>query len=277
VKQVVNHALTRTTGYQLTRTDTGRAAAKAAPRPRKRVNRLVEQPAFVLTSVRSGSTLLRVILNSHSEICAPHELHLRTLHVTINEEHGRESMKQLGLDESSLEYLLWDRVLHRELVASGKRIMVDKTPNIVFIWPRLREAWPNARYIYLLRHPAAIADSLYRIRKEPVLADVIARVAAYTRKIDQARAELPGVTVRYEELVKEPERVTAEICDYLGVKWERTMINYGSFDHGPFKPLIGDWSPKIQSGQIDTDIVLPSDDEIPEELRAACRSWGYLT
>src|SRR3954467_12084339 len=39
-------------------------------------DRLLEQPVFVLSSIRSGSTLLRVLLNSHTAIHAPHELHL---------------------------------------------------------------------------------------------------------------------------------------------------------------------------------------------------------
>ena len=78
-----------------------------------------------------------MILNSHSKICAPHELHLRTLQVTITEQHGKESMQYLGLDEHSLEHLLWDRVLHRELEASGKQLIVDKTPNTVFSYERL--------------------------------------------------------------------------------------------------------------------------------------------
>jgi len=269
---VVNQAIARATGYELTRA----GSPPPATGRHKRIDRLVERPTFILTSVRSGSTLLRVILDSHSMICAPHELHLRTLRVQIDQRYGVESMRQIGLDERRLEYLLWDRVLHRELVASGKSIIVDKTPNSVFVWERLHEAWPKARYVFLLRHPAAIADSLYRARKDPVLADVRTRVVEYTQKIDEARKGLPGITVRYEDLVKDPERITTEICAHLDVPWERSMIDYGAVDHGPFKPRIGDWSAKIRSGRIDTELVLPADDEIPDVLRPACRSWGYL-
>jgi hypothetical protein len=221
--------------------------------------------------------LLRVILNSHSKVCAPHELHLATLQVTITEQFGKESMQYLGLDERKLEHLLWDRVLHRELEASGKQLIVDKTPNTAFSYERLREAWPKARFIYLLRHPAAIADSLFRARTDPVRSEVIQRVVEYTEVIDEARAKLPGLTVRYEDLVAEPERVTTELCAFLGVPWEASMIDYGQFDHGPFVPRIGDWRQKIRSGRIDSEIVLPTDDEIPDELRDACRSWGYLS
>ena len=49
-------------------------------------------------------------------------------------------MKEMGLDEERLEYLLWDRVLHRELAGSGKPRLVTKTPNDVFIADRIKTA-----------------------------------------------------------------------------------------------------------------------------------------
>ena len=44
-------------------------------------DRLVTAPTFILSSVRSGSTLLRLLLDSHPDICAPHEMHLRGIGV----------------------------------------------------------------------------------------------------------------------------------------------------------------------------------------------------
>lgn len=278
MKGAINRGLARATGYQIVRAPkTEEELAAARLRRAGRVDRLVSDPVFVITSVRSGSTLLRVILNSHSQICAPHELHIRTLRVKFEPPLAKESMAAVGLDERKLEHLLWDRVLDRELTASGKSIIVDKTPNMVFIHKRLVEAWPKARFIFLLRHPAAIADSLFRARENPEMDDVVNRVLEYVTAIDRARAALPGPTVRYEQLVAEPERVTKELCSFLGVPWERTMIDYGKFDHGPLVPKLGDWTEKIQTGQIDTNIVVPTDDEIPPALLDACKAWGYVS
>jgi hypothetical protein len=280
LKQVVNRALSATIGYQLSRAAT--TAATTAPGrhgPGARVDRLVEQPTFILSSVRSGSTLLRVILNSHSQICAPHELHLRFLQVAVNQEYGKLAMKEIGLDERGLEYLLWDRVLHRELAASGKRLIVDKTPNIVFAWQRLVQAWPQARFVFLFRHPAAIATSLSRDRKEQEGAydAAVKRVREYADAIEEARASLTGHVVRYEDLVREPERVAAGLCDFLDVPWEPSMLDYGSHDHGKFVPRIGDWGEKIRSGRIVGTISLPDDDDVPPLLVDVSRAWGYLS
>ena len=153
LKKTLNDALTRATGYQLQRT--GGGAAKRL----RGGDRLIEAPVFVICTLRSGSTLLRVLLDSHSQIRSPHELHLRYVSVHFDQKWSERSMKELGLDARAADYLLWDRILHRELSASRKSIIADKTPNNVFIVDRLREAWPDARFIFLLRHPGAIARS----------------------------------------------------------------------------------------------------------------------
>ena len=110
-------------------------------------------------------------------------------------------MKELGLDERGAEYLLWDRLLHRELTASRKSIIADKTPNNVFIVDRLREAWPDARFIFLLRHPGAIARSRQKYKGEGARR---ARSSTYVEALEAARQTYDGHTVRYEDLTAEP-------------------------------------------------------------------------
>jgi hypothetical protein len=258
----------------------GRVRARAAGRPVAAAPapaglRLVPSPVFVLSSVRSGSTLLRVILNSHPQIRAPHEMHLRTLEVRQTKEYTEKAMKQLGLDGQELEHLLWDRVLHRELAHSGKEQIVDKTPGNALIWPRLHEAWPDARYLFLLRHPASMVSSLMNGRPDRKPEQTVAEVKRYVDAVDDARHELPGLTVRYEELTERPADITHEICTFLGVEWNKGMLDYGRQEHGPFQAFIGDWSDNIKSGRIQRARELPRPDEVPDSLREVTRRWGY--
>jgi hypothetical protein len=278
VKKAINDALVRATGYQLQKAR--RSAATPAPRRRPaaaRGDRLVKRPAFILSSVRSGSTLLRVLLNSHSRIHSPHELHLRHLKVDVDAAYAEKALNEIGLDARRLRFLLWDRVLHRELSASGKDLIVNKTPNDVFIADAIRECWPDARFIFLLRHPLATARSRQAARRDK---DTEARnlemVLRYANALEAARRRYEGITVRYEELTAEPERVTREVCAFLGVAWEPAMLEYGAFDHGRFKSGLGDWSEKIKSGQIQPAEPLPSPEEIPPELREISEAWGYV-
>ncbi|MGC9544619.1 sulfotransferase family protein [Streptomyces sp. UG1] len=237
--------------------------------------RLVPEPVFVLSSVRSGSTLLRVLLNSHPEIRAPHEMHLRTLSVNLTKPYTIKAMAELGLDQRSLEYLLWDRILHRELVRSGKHIIVDKTPGNAGVWERLHEGWPQARYLFLLRHPASMVNSLIAGRPDRELEPTVREVRGYVDAVEAARNNLDGLTVRYEELTERPDQVTQEICAYLGVQWTPEMLDYRKGDHGPFVPFIGDWSDNIKSAKIQRARPLPKPEDVPPALRDITRAWGY--
>ena len=274
-KDGVNQALRRTVGYELHRAAGGRGGAAAPPLGGGYRARLVPEPVFVLTSVRSGSTLLRLLLDSHSEIRAPHEMHLRRLRVEIERPFAALAVETAGLSVPELEHLLWDRLLHRELARSGKRVVVDKTPSNVLIWKRLSRAWPKARFVFLLRHPAAIADSWQRAHPKQDEATVDAAVLRYMEAIEAARAVLPGHTVRYEELTVDPAQVLQGLCGFLGVGYEPTMLDYGAVDREPLKRGIGDWSAKIRSGTVQPPAPLPSVDQVRPSLVGVARTWGY--
>jgi hypothetical protein len=279
-KERLNGALTRTTGYQLQRASASRPpAARPAVGALRAGDRLVEAPTFVLCTLRSGSTLLRVLLDSHSQIRAPHELHLRYVDVRFERKWAERSMTELGLDEQALEHLLWDRVLHRELAASGKRLIVDKTPNNVFIADRLKAAWPDARFVFLLRHPASIFRSrqAYKPDEEDVQEQNLELIRRYCVALDRARDNYEGHTVRYEELTADPAAATRGLCEFLGVPWEQQMLDYGQFDHGRYKVGLGDWEEKIRTGRVQKPEPPPPPEEVPAVLRPIAQKWGYLS
>ena len=119
-KGALNRGLTRATGYELRKPGVEARARRRRRAPgEKPGDRLLEAPAFVLCSVRSGSTLLRVLLDSHSQIHSPQELHLRDLTVRGQDATTRrKALGEIGLDEEQLRFLLWDRLLQRELAAA---------------------------------------------------------------------------------------------------------------------------------------------------------------
>lgn len=239
-------------------------------------DRLVQAPAFILCSLRSGSTLLRVILNSHSQIAAPHEFHLRHVAVRYTSKWADKAMLARGLDPRALEYLLWDRVLHRELERSGKDHIVVKTPNDVFNADRIVECWPDARFVFLLRHPAAIARSRASLRPTVDEEKNSERIRRYCEALERAREKHPGHTVRYEDLTSDPRTVTQRLCEFLGVPWEQEMLDYGRFDHGQFGAGLGDWKAKIKTGRIQPPAPLPKAEDVPPALRPVAAAWGYL-
>jgi hypothetical protein len=280
-KRTINDALTRATGLEVRRATAGAPAERprrrgTARRGRRPGDRLVQRPTFVLCTLRSGSTLLRVLLNSHSQLHAPHEIHLRYISVNLEKKWSERSMREMGLDEQGLQYLLWDRILDRELASSGKPRLVTKTPNDVFIADRIRECWPDAQFIFLLRHPAMIARSRAKLNKDADPERNVDLIRRYCEALEQARQTYDGLEVRYEELTRDPRSVTQRICSFLEVPWEESMLDYGEHDHGRFKSGLGDWADKIKTGQVQAPEPLPAPEDVPEPLRAVAAAWGYL-
>jgi hypothetical protein len=238
--------------------------------------RLVESPVFLLSPTRSGSTLLRCLLNAHPVIHAPHELHIGDLRVRFDSPYARLSMDLLGLDGGELEHLLWDRLFHRQLAGSGKRVLVDKTPDNVLRAARLRRAWPKARFLFLLRHPANILASAVQGGPDRDPGELAGQVLRYLTCLQDARQALPGLTVRYEDLVGDPVPVLQQVCRFLRVEWVPQMLDYGAVGRGPFFYGVGDWGDKIRSGRVQPDRPPPEPAQIPDFLIPTCRAWGYL-
>ncbi|WP_306318185.1 MULTISPECIES: sulfotransferase [unclassified Streptomyces] len=289
----MNRALTATTGLQVRRAPKERAVAPAEPSPKsssvKRgaatyrctddpaTDRLLRRPVFIMSPVRSGSTLLRMLLDAHPRLHAPHELHIRRLEVGYGSKLSQRAMDALDLGRGDLEHLLWDRVLHRELVKSGKDFVVEKTPSNAFVYQRIRDCWPDARFVFLLRHPVSIAQSWHEGDPEKRTYDeACADALRYMMAVDNARKGITGGhTVRYEELTADPEGRLRGLCTFLGVDFEPSMLEYGARDETQVQKGLGDWRDKIRSGSVQAGRELPQDDEIPEVLRPMCEAWGY--
>ncbi|MGK5532365.1 sulfotransferase family protein [Streptomyces sp. URMC 129] len=294
----INAALGSATGFQVRRVRPGAVpvpVAAPAPRPARpvplgraqpaavvrppgdpRVDRLLRRPVFIIAPVRSGSTLLRMMLNGHSRLHAPHELHFRRLEVHFATGLAEKSLAALGLDRGDAEHLLWDRLMHRELTKSGKSFIVEKTPGNAFAHKRLAACWPDARFLFLLRHPASVARSWHEAdpgRRGPEEAALDA--LRFMNAVERARNGLTGHTVRYEELTDDPATALKGICSYLEVEWEPAMLEYGEHDPGVVAKGLGDWKEKIRSGRVQPGRALPAPDEVPDALRPLAAAWGY--
>jgi hypothetical protein len=304
--QRLNTALASATGFEVRRARPGSGTARPAaapaagakPKPKSKsaakpktaavdyrpptdpqLDRLLKKPVFIIAPVRSGSTLLRMLLNAHPELHAPHELHFRRLEVRASTSLAERSMGALDLDRGELEHMLWDRLLHRELVKSGKRFIVEKTPSNAFVYKRLAACWPDARFVFLQRHPVSVARSWHEADPKKRNAEEAALDSLrYMNAADRARKGLSGHVVRYEDLTDDPAAALKGICTFLDIDFEPEMLEYGSRNDGDLQKGLGDWKDKIRSGTIQPGRKLPSTpDEIPAPLRDICAAWGYTS
>ncbi len=235
--------------------------ARVEPEPRN-------PPAlFLLSPPRSGSTLLRVMLGAHPRLFAPPELELLSFR-TMAERHeafvGRDRFWLEGLVRAVMEAREVDageaeRILgeaerqdwstHRfygELMSWLEgRMLVDKTPSYALdpaVLARAESGFAGARYLHLVRHPRATVRSFEEAKMEQIffrrphpfsrrqLAELV-----WTVSHENIRAFLAGVpeerfrTVHFEDLVREPDRVLAGICDFLGLDFHPEMAE-------PYRP-----------------------------------------
>jgi hypothetical protein len=201
-------------------------------------------------------------------------LHLGGLQVHAASKRTAAAFTELGITSVEMEHLLWDRVLHRELQRTGKQVLVEKTPNNALIHQRLVACWPDARFLFLLRHPATVAASwqdAHAGRRTPD--EVLAKVLKSMRAVEAARQNLPGMTIRYEDLTADPKDQTQRICAFLGLDWDPRMLDYLAGDEVFIRGL-GDWREKIRSGQVQAARPVPPGPLAPE-LVELCRAWDY--
>jgi LPS sulfotransferase NodH len=277
-KEPVNSVLTRTIGYQLARPPGHRARVLPPPV----TSRMLVRPVFIFSPARSGSTLLRAILGSHTQMYAPPELPLMHMDVRAETKWIQKSMAALQLTKEDLDHMLWDRVLADTLTRSGKQVIVIKTPSNVLIWSRIAEVWTDARFIFLLRHPAAVVASLqaswdanWQAAGTGSPEKVTASALRYMRKVEEARHELAGHTVRYEDLTTDPEATVSQLCAFLAVPFQPAMLDYGQFADLRISPGLGDASKNIRSGRIQPGTPPPRSEEISPALARMCATWGY--
>jgi hypothetical protein len=111
---------------------------------------------------------------------------------------------------------------------------VEKTPHAVRWVPHLKTSFPQARFLYILRHPIDVYTS-YRRRYEndperTAWANIspeafAASWAASTRRaLGFARAERSFLMIRYEEFTRDTEGVLRRVMGHLGEAFDQECI-----------------------------------------------------
>jgi hypothetical protein len=122
--------------------------------------------------------------------------------------------------------LVYDYLLRR----SNKRRIGDKTPPYIEILPQLDELYPGAKFIHLLRDGRDVAMSYidlgwfgnhryYRRNFDWTQA------LKFREKYAQTPLDRNILDVKYENILRDPEFVIRNICDFLGETFEPAMLD----------------------------------------------------
>src|SRR5579863_1090069 len=203
-------------------------------------------PVFVLCMGRSGSTLLRFVLDSHPELACPPETSLPALcgqlAVVWSLIEGAPLSAQRGdtppeVPAASIAGIrrMMDEMIGPYLARRGASRFCDKSLSAARCADLLLRVYPEAKFLCLFRHPMdVIASGLeacpwglngfgFDAYAASSPGNAVLALARYwldeATMIAAAAERYPQscYRVRYEDLVSDPEDVAAKIFDFIGV------------------------------------------------------------
>jgi hypothetical protein len=222
-------------------------------------------PVFLVGAARSGTTLLRLMLDHHPQIAFPFEFEFGVdflpesgwpdMHAYRDWLSTHRAFQQHGLavdpdlDCPNLVRSFLDQAWRR----SGKPIMGATVHHRHF--HRLIELWPDARFIHILRDGRDVARSVVSLGWAGHCWHAAQWWIEAERTWQRLRAKLaPGqwTDVTYEELVTSPEPVLARLCTFIGVEFDGAMLDYSRHSRyeRPDPKLIGQWRHKMTEREV---------------------------
>ncbi len=224
----------------------------------------IKQTPFVLIigRPRSGTTLLRTMLDAHPNIKIPLESPFIKNFYPVYGSKISWTKEELTVFYNKLvkqpQFNLWtvdNESLKRKLLnAEGKttfgelckiiyaenisfydkeeiKILADKNPPYTLYIPTLLETFPEARFIYITRDYRDNILSMLNVDFErPWIASLAYRWKYYNKKFLKAQKKNPDrfFVIKYEDLVTNPEKHLTDICIFLNISYSPKMLNFQS-------------------------------------------------
>jgi len=205
---------------------------------------------------RSGTTLVRLILDSHSGICCGPESKL----FLPDHSNITELARTFKLDHSAVNSAYATSTCRAHFIdqfseicrtATGKRRWAEKTPRNILNLDFIFSAWPQCRFIHVLRDGRDVACSLRTHPRHRVMdgtfvplntwnpiEDCINRwrndIEASRRYWSDPRLHV----VRYEDLVLQPQRTIENVIHFLGEDWDDALLDHSSIQSDFRDPLM---------------------------------------
>ncbi len=221
----------------------------------------IESPLFIVGASRSGTTLLRLMLNAHPRIAIPHEfkyfavvnkyakqglwknpLDDRTFEDIVDaflakrdhvfEDMGLEHVKSKILEDSDRTIAGPFRVAAREWMSHyGKSVWGEKTPYHLFYADVLIEMFPEARFVYMMRDPRAVVRSMNKIEyfSDDTVLNALNWKRAATVGLTGLKKAVPSdqyMVLKYEDLALDPQHFLEILCDFIGEEFDDQMLSF---------------------------------------------------
>lgn len=267
-------------------------------------------PFFIVGAQRSGTTMFRLMLNAHPRLAVPFETDFVAVYEALggNEFADREARakavelwarepltKKAKLIENPATFTnqqdirsfaaLVSAVLSGYSRQQGKFRWGVKTPSFVTEIDVLKQLFPAAKIIHLVRDGRDVAVSMSKIRWGKK--NVIRAARDWREKVMMGRkmGKLLGgdyLEIRFEDLVADPAHCLRTVCDFLDEDFDALMLDYHRDSRSAMPKESQQWHQKSMSkpdtGKISSwkrTMSRPHQELFEDEAGAWLKVFGY--
>lgn len=192
------------------------------------------RPIFIMGSMRSGTTLLRLMLDSHQALAIGWETgfaraikHTKSVPDFI---YGDGWYRRYGITDEEMNSRLrqfYSSIFEQYARREGARRWGEKTPLNVFRIHDLDSIFPDSQFLWIVRHPCAVVASLakwdygleYSVK---YWNNVYERLFESYARLGERRVHC----LRFEDLVLEPRSALESAVDFLDEPWCELMLRH---------------------------------------------------
>jgi hypothetical protein len=194
-------------------------------------------PIFIVGCQRSGTTLFRLILDSHPNIsCGPETRFLIDMaKITADREWPR--MSRYGLNKQWWYRHIghfFDEFQKTYAQARGRSRWADKTPVYALHLDFIGDVFPDCLVINVVRNPFAVARSH---RDTWGIMSALRSVGKWVRYVEAAErfghrvGSIRYLRVRYEDLTEDLRKEMSRVMEFLGEPWDDALLHHRDFEH----------------------------------------------
>lgn len=231
----------------------------------------IQAPFFIFGNPRSGTSLFRLMLNSHPEIVVPPEcgfvewlyddfgkidIHPKGYNNFVCRLFESRKFETWGMDReallSSIEtarpttYQGLIRAVYLEyakMKGKAASLFGDKNNYYINKVEKIEKIFPRCKKLFIVRDGRDVACSYLELKEKPIESDYRPNLSHKVEEIAAEWRDAVGtmmgwigkgaLSIKYEDLVADPHKTLSTVCQFLEVEYSGDMLNFYKYNDEP--------------------------------------------